>query len=110
MSREKLQIRGSGIISNQDGGFIHGNYTDEDENTGTWFVTKLKSPSQVAAQKSISNHDISSENTVSAPLAPKPVTTKPNDDFKPNTTGALSGLITGLFFTKWSTTVKTASF
>lgn len=40
----------SGTISSQDGDFIRGNYTDEDGHSGTWFVTKRKSPPAVSQE------------------------------------------------------------
>lgn len=55
----------SGAISSQaDEDFIRGNYTDEAGHRGSWFVTKLKSSSIEAAQKSISSYDILSEDEV----------------------------------------------
>ncbi|MDN3514818.1 MAG: PA14 domain-containing protein [Candidatus Brocadia sp.] len=56
----------SGTISSRDGDFIRGNYRDEDGHIGTWFVTKLKSSPQEAAQKSISSYDILSDDEVRA--------------------------------------------
>lgn len=54
----------SGTISGQDGDSIRGNYTDEAGHSGSWFVTKQKSPPHVATQKVIPNHDILSDDEV----------------------------------------------
>lgn len=39
-----------GTISSKDRDFIRGNFTDEDGHTGTWFVTKTKSPPAVSQE------------------------------------------------------------
>lgn len=69
-----------GTIMNQDGDFIRGHFTDAAGRGGSWHVTKLKSSSHVAIQKSIPNNNLLSEEEVKAFIEKLMKLSNENDD------------------------------